>query len=132
MKKILVPILAFFYLATSTGATVHMHYCMGKLANSSLMHDDDATCSKCGMKKDNEKSNGCCKDEQKFIKNDKDQKNATSIVFEFNLGIQDCTNTAIPLVNIASQPLIEEYPVSNAPPRTGKTAIYIQKRTFLI
>lgn len=132
MKKILLAILSILYLGTSTGATVHMHYCMGKLANSSLMHDDAANCSKCGMKKAKEKDNGCCKDEQKFVKNDKDQKNVVSLVFQFNTPAQECTNSTIRLVSISTQTVCEEYPVSNAPPRTCKTAIYIQKRSFLI
>lgn len=132
MKRILVTILAIFYISTSTGATIHMHYCMGKLANSSLMHDDDTTCNKCGMKEGDEKNNGCCKDEHKFIKNDKDQKNASLMVFQFNLFVQECLTTTIPFVLISMQAVTEEYPVSHAPPRTGKTPIYIQKRTFQI
>jgi len=133
MKRILVAILAIFYICTSTGATIHMHYCMGKLANSSLIHNDDKACSKCGMLKEgDEKNNGCCKDEHKFIKNEKDQKNATSLVLQFNLPVQECFNTTIRLVRVSTQAIKVEYPFSNAPPRTCKKAIYIQKRTFQI
>lgn len=62
MKKFLVTILAIIYLATSTGATLHMHYCMGKIYSVDFIKKDD--CSKCGMKA----NNGCCRDEFKVIK----------------------------------------------------------------
>src|SRR6185295_20228695 len=75
MKKILVSILAVFYLATSVGATVHLHYCMDKFINWSLLKGGDK-CSKWGMEKDG----GCCKDENKFVKNNIDQKVAEPAV----------------------------------------------------
>ena len=76
MKKILVSIFAVFYLASTVGATVHLHYCMDKLINWSLMKSDGDKCDKCGMKKDG----GCCKDEQKFVKNNFDQKATESSI----------------------------------------------------
>lgn len=62
MKNFLVTILAFVYLATTTGATLHMHYCMGKVYLIDLVKKDG--CSKCGMGS----SDGCCIDEFKVIK----------------------------------------------------------------
>jgi hypothetical protein len=38
MKKFITAILAVLYLGTSSGATIHMHYCMGKLAEWGLGH----------------------------------------------------------------------------------------------
>ena len=37
MKKAIVSILAVLYLCSSAGATVHLHYCMGKLVNWSWL-----------------------------------------------------------------------------------------------
>ena len=74
MKKLLIAIFALLYISTSTGATLHIHYCMGKLADWGLGHNNSKTCGECGMEKSEEKDNGCCKDEHKFIKNDTDQK----------------------------------------------------------
>jgi hypothetical protein len=62
MKKFLATILAIIYLVTSTGAAVHMHYCMGKIYSVDFVKKDD--CSKCGMKA----TNGCCRDEFKILK----------------------------------------------------------------
>lgn len=75
MKKLVVSILAVFYLASAVGATVHLHYCMDKLINWSLTKADGDKCDKCGMKKDG----GCCKDELKLVKNNTDQKTAEAI-----------------------------------------------------
>ena len=67
MKKFFAAILAILYFATTTGATVHLHYCMDKLVEQSLWHSEKDQCSKCGMDKSLEKK-GCCKDEYKQVK----------------------------------------------------------------
>src|SRR5688500_1465038 len=90
MKKLIIPILALFYLSMSVGATVHMHFCMGKLVEWGLSHNDSESCGACGMKKSDEKENGCCKDESKAIKLDTDQKTL---------------NVAIQLIQISSEAL---------------------------
>ena len=82
MKKILVSILAVFYLTSVVGATVHLHFCMDKLINWSLLKRDGDKCDKCGMKKDG----GCCKDEHKFVKNNVDQ-NTTESAIQFMQGL---------------------------------------------
>ena len=58
MKKFVAVILALVYIGTSTGANIHMHYCMGKLADWGLGDNKSKTCSKCGMEKSDEKDNG--------------------------------------------------------------------------
>lgn len=72
MKKTVVAIFAVFYLAISSGFTVHMHYCMDKLAGWGLFHLDKDKCGVCGMHKGDTK--GCCKDEHKSVRFVKDQK----------------------------------------------------------
>lgn len=62
MKKALATILAVIYLTTSSGATVTMHYCMGKFSSVDFFKNDK--CGKCGMKK----ADGCCHDDVKVIK----------------------------------------------------------------
>ena len=76
MKRIIVAILALLYINASAGATLHLHYCMGQLADWGLQHNESKKCSKCGMEE--KKDNGCCKHEQKFFKNDTDQKTTES------------------------------------------------------
>lgn len=132
MKKIIIAIFAFFYLAVSSGFTVHMHYCMGQLADWDLGHNKSKTCSKCGMDKSDEKNSGCCKDEHKLIKNITDQKTSET-------GIQLIKFIAVALpvsfdevlsVNFLS--VTEENPISHAPPRSSGVAVYIRNCIFLI
>jgi hypothetical protein len=74
MKRFLVSILAVLYMVTASGATVHLHYCMGKFVDASFVGDNDEEheCSSCGMTKKQKK--GCCKDEHKVIKTDPSQQ----------------------------------------------------------
>jgi hypothetical protein len=73
MKKLTVILLSLLFLAVSSGATVHFHYCMGKLAGIGLV-PKPASCGNCGMKSAGK--NGCCKQESKQVKVDKFQKSA--------------------------------------------------------
>ena len=125
MKKILVSILAVFYLASTVGATVHLHYCMDKFINWSLLKGGDK-CSKCGMEKDG----GCCKDENKFVKNNADQKIAESAV---QLTQMAAIATAVGLIYPSedySSSLIQEYLISHAPTRNNGVGIYILNSVF--
>jgi hypothetical protein len=133
MKKFITAILALLYLSTASGATVHMHYCMGELANwGVLMHNDEDTCSNCGMEKSAKNDNGCCKDEHKFIKNDNDQKAVESFISNLSAQAIDLPVSFPPLHNVAVVSICEIHPVSNAPPRSNSIAVYILNRTFLI
>ena len=67
MKRVFIIILSFLYMASVSGATVHMHYCMGKFMSASFTHEEEKVCGKCGMKKSAQKK-GCCKDEHKTFK----------------------------------------------------------------
>ena len=133
MKKFLVAILAFFYLGTSSGATFHFHYCMGKLVEWSLSHSNSDKCSNCGMEKHNEKDNGCCKDEHKQIKLEKDQKvtwPAFKLIYLFSPVI--LTSSFIQLPDRHVHFISEENPVSHAPPRSNGVAVYILNSLFRI
>ena len=80
MKKLVVLILAFLYLSTSVGATVHLHFCMDKLVDWGFANKGKTNCSSCGLQKKGDK--GCCHDENRIIKVDKNHKApTTSFVF---------------------------------------------------
>ncbi len=129
MKKFLVAILALLYMSTSVGATVHMHYCMGKLANWGLGHQESKQCSKCGM---TETGKGCCKDENKFIKNTSDQKTLES----YTPLIQVCTIILPPaffeIANVRVLSAAQEHPASHAPPQNHGIPIYIYYSDYRI
>lgn len=129
MKKFLLTILAFIYITSSTGATLHMHYCMGKLADLGFIKKISKSCSKCGME---ETGNGCCRHEAKFVKNNTDQKTTESAV-QFTLLIyttphlffEDVLSDNFPAITLVS-------PVSYPPPRDGGIAYYIRNCVFRI
>jgi hypothetical protein len=67
MRRVLVTILTIFYSYYSIGATIHVHYCMGELVETSLFGTSDKACGKCGMEKHSE-NDDCCKDVQVVVK----------------------------------------------------------------
>lgn len=74
MKRFLTILIAVVYLCLSIGVTLHVHYCMGKLVETSLVEqEDDHHCPHCGMDKKSS-GNDCCKDGYKTFKNAGDQE----------------------------------------------------------
>lgn len=132
MKKILAVIVALVYLSTSTGANIHLHYCMGKLADWGLGQSSANTCSNCGMEKSEGKDNGCCKDDHRFVKNDTDQKTAEDGFQMLQLMSVALPVSFIEIPEINTPSVSEETPVSHAPPRSIGVAAYILNRSFLI
>jgi len=127
MKKILVSILAFFYLASSVGATVHLHYCMDKFINWSLLKGGDK-CSKCGMEKDG----GCCKDENKFVKNNIDQKVAESSFQLIQMAAVASPAAFIHTIEYYVTSITQENLFDHAPPRNNGVEVYILNSVFRI
>lgn len=131
MKKILIAILSILYIGTASGATVQLHYCMGELVNLSIGHDESNACDNCGMEKDGAGKNDCCKDEQKQIKLEKDQKVAESFqAMQLIATAVPVSAIAYTLPNVTS--VTEQNPCSNAPPLTDATSLYIRNCTFRI
>nr|WP_295867759.1 hypothetical protein [uncultured Chitinophaga sp.] len=66
MKRFFAIFFAFLYTLLTSGFTVNVHYCMGKLASVKLQNvSDKDQCKKCGRPV---KSMDCCKNEAKFCK----------------------------------------------------------------
>ena len=130
MKKVIVTVLAVFYLGVSSGATVYFHYCMGQLVESGLVSKEYQKCSKCGMKAGSAKD--CCKHESKQVKIDNAQKLA-AYSFHFQTFITDLAwNKYIAIPEIYVSSLTEEQPLSNAPPDTDSTPVFIRNCNFRI
>ena len=71
MKKFFLLILTFVYLASSTGATIYIHQCMGKTIGWDVNIESGNSCSNCGMHKNLPKD--CCNDHVKIFKTTLDQ-----------------------------------------------------------
>jgi hypothetical protein len=70
MKNISFFVLLFFYIISSTGLTVNLHFCGGDLSNFSVF-STPKKCASCGKKN----VAGCCKDLQVKLGNHESQLN---------------------------------------------------------
>ena len=130
LKKAFILILTLIYLTSSVGATVHVHYCMDKLVSWDLESEKGNTCDNCGMA--NKDNSGCCKDEQKQVKLEADQK-----VTPAGLTFDPLSFTIVPL---PFQPdyspswftAVRLIPASHAPPRLAGVDVYLRLCTFRI
>ncbi len=132
MKRILLTFLAFFYLGVSSGTTVHLHYCMGELANWSLTAPDKSSCELCGMTKNATKKNLCCKDDYKQAKIDQSKK-ATQLVHEFKqfpVVLQHTFKSDAFQVVLSAQKANAVN--SNAPPEGLSVPVFIKNCTYRI
>lgn len=131
MKKLLITVLAVFYLGVSSGATVHFHYCMGELIEWGLSNDSSESaddCSNCGMKKGI--SEDCCKDQKQELKLKESQKVSLSI---FQAKIFALEPIILPIFRLkAFPPFSEQYSFNNSVPRSDNTPAFIRNRNFRI
>jgi hypothetical protein len=98
---------------------------MDKFINWSLLKGGDK-CNKCGMEKDG----GCCKDENKFVKNNIDQKVAESAIQLIQMATVATPTALIYLPERYFSSLIQEYSINQAPPRNNGIGIYILNSVF--
>lgn len=129
MKKLFVIILAFLHLSASAGVSMHMHYCMGKMADWDLSQKVSRICGNCGMEKFGNKD--CCKDEYKFVKNSNDQKAAESTFQMMQLASVALPVSVFETLTVNLPSVTEHYPTTHAPPGS-RPAVYIRNCVFLI
>jgi hypothetical protein len=131
MKKILLLAATIFYMASSIGATMHLHYCMGKVIERSMFASREAKCGGCDMEKSDADKEDCCKDEVQSLRNDTDQIHSQPISFSVTQVAQPA-----PLVYVENffvlTPSRLEAPVSHAPPRSLLQPHYLLHRKLLI
>ncbi len=123
------------YMGTSTGATLHLHYCNGKLVETNLWHPKTGECGKCGKAKQPTKAckKKCCKDEHKLVQVEKDQLKSPATAFETLQFLSNAVPASIiELPQIYASSLATENPRSHAPPRSAKVPITILHSCFLI
>ena len=113
---------------------VNMHYCMGKLAGTSvsLVSNSPKKCGNCGMEKTSKKGKGCCHDAKKLIKNVVDQNIANSF---FNIDHQIAllpNSNNFETLSIVVSDNFKRSNYSHAPPSHLGVPIYIADCSFLI
>ena len=130
MKRLILTLIAVFYLGISSGATVHLHYCMGQLVEWGMAAKNSDECGNCGMKAGT--SEDCCKDERKQVKFESEQQIQQN---SFQLKAPGTDLAFFPYINptaIYISSLPAERPVSNAPPETHSTPVFIRNCNFRI
>lgn len=68
MKKVILVFLTLLYGVMSSGITLNLHYCMGRLTN--VEWGSVSTCASCGQKK---MASHCCTDKTQYVKLTVDQ-----------------------------------------------------------
>jgi len=124
--------MAVLYLAASTGATVQVHYCMGKLVSIQFGKKQQKKCSRCGDNETKSCAKDCCKNEHKLVKLEKDQKvSENTLQFVKMAAIHSPVFTAeMPAVFVMAA--AQNYPKNNAPPRSINVHTFILNCAFLI
>jgi hypothetical protein len=130
VKKLLITILAVLYFVASSGATVHIHYCMGEMVSWNLWHkaDPKKKCSKCGMTD----KKGCCEDKHQSVKIEKDQSAPIPKVVFSDLTYQIISPSYSDLPSLSIPSFVITHPSDHAPPPTDKVAAFIRNRVFRI
>ena len=127
MKKFIFLILTLAYITSTSGATIYLHECMGKVIDWNL-HANGDKCEKCGMHKNN--AGDCCKDIVKVYK----LQTAHSIpTFDFHLFSLALTPPAFFLQDVKifyTASITQPYYVS--PPPKASVGICVFNCTFLI
>ncbi len=68
LKKLLLILVLIAYLSSTIGATVSMHYCMGKLVGTEIGKAKQDKCPKCGMKEGKSNKKKCCSEKEYQVK----------------------------------------------------------------
>lgn len=129
VKKIFLFISAFFYLTAATGATLHIHYCMGEETSWSLLRDESKDCGKCGMEKKQAADSGCCKEESKQAKLEIDQSTLT-MAWEFSLAPAEIIYASSPVIFELNARTFTKALID--PPPLKSTPVYLLDRNFRI
>ena len=128
MKRFLIVIFALLYIGLSSGITLTIHHCMGKLVEVGIWQDE--TCNTCGAKHAHK---SCCSIETQFIKISDDQNVDQLQVIKY---VPMAIALLFDLRDLYNLPETEQeanIPVhSNTPPEWSGTDRLIHHCTFLI
>lgn len=127
MKKFLVIFFSVFYLTSTSGISLNIHYCGGKIKHVSLFNSSEKGC--CGKKKMSKK---CCKDKVSYFKiKDDQQSNQSAKIISRTSKI---TPVILPVFKFAGYVVCTNIPVLNyhAPPVFYDNPLYLKHRVLLI
>jgi hypothetical protein len=129
MKKILVAILLVTYTFAVSGASVDLHYCMGRLIGLDFDNSSKNDCSNCGMPIKDKK--GCCNNKPIQVKVDRDQQATYN-----NISLANDHIAIVPSYKIIDDIIISlkniAHPLIHAPPLIENKPTYLLNCNFRI
>jgi len=134
LKKFFTILLLLLYGLSVQGATIQVHYCMGKWAGIELVKSSDNTnCSNCGMLLKKSRKGNCCKDVQQKIQVSQDQSTAHSFVFQAAQPVFVLpAKSAMENLALYFPSLFIQIPATHVPPDLCSVQLFIRNRIFLI
>ena len=125
MKKVIVFILAFFYLGLTTGLAVNIHYCMGKIAGVDFNKIEDQECKTCKTKMP------CCGHFYQLVKvsDEHNQVPADNEIKASEIQLHTFNNLVAQLTITVPQQQVFD---SKSPPLLHLPDIYLQNCVFRI
>ncbi|MEP7080676.1 MAG: hypothetical protein ABI784_08100 [Ginsengibacter sp.] len=127
MKKIIFLILTLAYITSTSGATIYLHECMGKVIDWNIRETGDK-CANCGMHKN--KAGDCCKEIVKVYKLQTAHSIPLSDFHIFLTAVTPLTYFHQPTNIITTAGVSQTYYVS--PPPKAAVSLFIYNCTFLI
>ncbi len=119
----------FFYLLSTSGVAVNVHYCAGKISSVSLAFESKKNCG-CDSKKTNR---NCCKDKKHFYKVEDSHKLNPDLKLCYKSYIQEnCLfDLALRYKTVGNLSNTFSLPSSKAPPGLNQT-LHIKNRILRI
>lgn len=134
LKKLLLILLLMAYTGSTIGATVSFHYCMGKLAATTLGQPKKDKCPKCGMKEKKAKKKSCCDNKELQLKLKAEHKTVENQSLKFIPETDiDFTNRFLVFNQsiLADTNAVKSYS-PNSPPTLNKYKLHVLYSVFLI
>ncbi|NCW87724.1 MAG: hypothetical protein EBV71_02385 [Chitinophagia bacterium] len=130
MKKLVITLVALVYFFAVTGWQINIHYCMGRVDSVSLLTSHTDSCDTCGMART--ESNGCCHDENQFVRLTQDQKLPVSLHYQL---VSPVTELSIIVTPTIVDPTLsrDSFVIwAGMDPPVAKTPVFILNRVFRI
>ncbi len=130
MKKLVFTLVALVYFFAVTGWQINIHYCMGRVDSVSLVTSHKDSCDTCGMTKT--ESEGCCHDENQFVRLAQDQKLPVSLHYQL---VPPVAELAVIIPPTIVSPILARNSSTTwvgMDPPVAKTPVFILNRVFRI
>ena len=130
MKKFIVSILACSYFIVTCGVVINFHYCMDRLASTSLFDASAKKCDRCGM--DMHASDGCCRNEMQIVKLENDQNTIAGASYALNALEQQFSVPSLFIVAAFENVNYQKHFHNHSPPLLSAQDTYLQNNVFRI